>query len=175
MFMWEGLAHEVLPLGEAGIKGLSNEPPVLAALRDNVKEAGFYIFPWMDTTPGPSKDQAMQKTMEKARAGPAGIMIVAPGGVDYNMGTLLGKQCAFDVVAMLLAAALVSWAGVLKGFGGRAMFVTLLGLFPTLSVDLPFNNWYGFPATFTAAQFVVHLVGYLVGGLVVAAIVKPAR
>jgi hypothetical protein len=175
MFMWEGLAHEVLPLGEAGIKGLQNEQPVMASLKDNVKEAGFYIFPWMDTTPGLSKDQAMQKTMEKAKIGPAGIMVVAPGGVAYNMGVLLGKQCGFDIVAMLIAAALVSWAGVLKGYGGRVTFVTLLGLFPTLSVDLPFWNWYGFPSTFTAAQFVVHIVGYLVGGLVLAAIVKPVR
>ena len=76
---------------------------------------------------------------------------------------------------MLLAVALVSWAGVLKGYGGRLAFVTLLGLFPMLSVDLPFNNWYGFPNAFTAAQFFMHLVGYMVGGLVVAAIVKPAR
>jgi hypothetical protein len=174
MFLWEGLAHMVLPLGEAGVKGLPNEPPVLAALKDNVKETGFYIFPWMDTTPGLSKDQAMQKTAEKAKAGPAGIMVVAPGGTEYNMGLLMGKQCGFDIVAMLLAAALVSWAGVLKGFGGRAAFVTSLGLFPTLSVDLPLWNWYGFPGTYTAAQFVVHLAGYLVGGLVVAAIVKPA-
>jgi hypothetical protein len=70
---------------------------------------------------------------------------------------------------------LVSWAGVLKGFGGRVVFVTLLGLFPLLSVDLPYWNWYRFPSAYTAAQFVEHLVGYLVGGLVVAAIVKPAR
>jgi hypothetical protein len=175
MFMWEGLAHEVLPLGEAGIKGLASEPPVLASIKDHVKEAGFYIFPWMDTTPGLSKDQAMQMTMEKAKTGPAGIMIVAPGGREYNMGLLLGKQCGFDILAMLLAAALVSWAGVLKGYGGRVLFVTLLGLFPTLSVDLPFNNWYGFPDTYTAAQFFEHLVGYMAGGLPLAAVVKPGR
>jgi hypothetical protein len=55
------------------------------------------------------------------------------------------------------------------------VFVTLFGLFPTLSVDLPLWNWYRFPSAYTAAQFVEHLVGYLVGGLVVAAIVRPAR
>ena len=173
--MWEGLAHEVLPLGEAGISGLSNEPPILASIKENVKTAGFYIFPWRDETPGLTKDQVMQKTMEKAKAGPAGIMIVSPGGIEYSMGKLLGKQCAFDIVAMLLAAALLSWTGALKRYIDRVAFVMALGLFPTLSVDLPFNNWYGFPAIFTAAQFAEHLVGYLVGGLVVAAFVKPIR
>jgi hypothetical protein len=173
--MWEGLAHEVLPLGEAGIRGLNNEPAVLASLKDNVKEPGFYIFPWMDESPGVNKEPAMQKTMEMAKAGPAGIMIVHPEGIDYSMGRLLGTQCAFDIVVMVLAAALVSWAGVLKRYGARVAFVTSLGLFPTLSVDLPLWNWYRFPSTYTAAQFFEHLVGYLVGGLVVAAIVKPSR
>jgi hypothetical protein len=174
-FMWEGLAHDVLPLGEAGIKSLSNETVILTALKDNVKEPGFYIFPGAVESPGVSKGQAMQTAMEKAKAGPAGIMIVHPEGIDYSMGKLLGVQCAFDIVVMLLAAALVSWAGVLKGYGGRVMFVTVLGLFPTLSVDLPLWNWYRFPASYTAAQFVEHLAGYLIGGLVVAAIVKPSR
>jgi hypothetical protein len=91
------------------------------------------------------------------------------------MGKLLAAQGAFDIVAMLLAAALVSWAGVLKGYGGRVLFVTSLGLFPALSVDLPLWNWYGFPGAYTAAQFVVHLAGYLAGGLVIAAIVRPPR
>src|SRR5215831_3378116 len=150
MFMWEGFAHEVLPLGEAGIKGLGNETPVVTSIKENVQQAGFYAFPWRDETPGLSKQEVMQKAMEKAKAGPAGIMIVSPGGVEYNMGKLLGVQSAFDIVAMLLAAALVSWAGVLKGYGGRVAFVTLLGLFPVLSVDLPYHNWYAFPGTYTA-------------------------
>ena len=62
----------------------------------------------------------------------------------------------------------------IKGYGGRVVFVTLLGLFPTLSVDLPFWNWYRFPGVYTAAQFIVHLVGYCIGGLVLAKIVKPS-
>ena len=45
MFLWEGLAHVVLPLGEAGIRGLDNEAAVVATIKDNVKQAGFYIFP----------------------------------------------------------------------------------------------------------------------------------
>lgn len=174
MFLWEGLAHEVLPLGEAGIKGL-NSDAVLSSIRDNVKETGFYIFPWIQPSPAATKEQAMQQSMEKAKAGPAGLMVVAPAGREYNMGKLLGIQCIFDVIVMMLAAGLVSWTGVLKEFGGRMLFVTLLGVLPTLSVELPYWNWYNFPSTFVAAQAVVHLVGYLVGGLVIAAIVKPVR
>jgi hypothetical protein len=178
MFLWEGLAHEVLPLGEAGVKMLSHEPPVLAALKENVKEPGFYIFPGFDQPPGMTseqKQQAMQKAMDKARAGPAGLMVVHPEGTDYAMGKLLGMQCVFDVVTMLLAAFLVAWSAPLKAYGSRLIFVAVLGLLPTLAVHLPQWNWYRFPVAYTMAQFVVHLVGFAIGGLIVAAMVRPAR
>jgi hypothetical protein len=41
-----------------------------------------------------------------------------------------------------------------------------------LQVDIPQWNWYGFPTIFTAAQFAVHLIGFLLAGSVVAKIVK---
>ena len=52
------------------------------------------------------------------------------------------------------------------------MFVGLMGLLPALQVDIPQWNWYGLPTVFTAAQFVVHLIGFILAGLVVAKIVR---
>ena len=178
LFLWEGLAHEVLPLGEAGIKGFSNQAVVLASLKENVKESGFYIFPWMEETPGMTSDQkkqAMQAAMEKGKQGPTGLMMIHPQGRDYSMPKLLGAQFVFDLAAMLLAAFLVSWCGVLKSYGSRLFFVTALGLFPVLSAHLPQWNWYGFPGAYTSAQAVMDVVGFLLGGLAVAGLVRPAR
>ena len=45
LFVWESVAHMALPLGEAGIRGLDNESAVLASLKENVKQDGFYFFP----------------------------------------------------------------------------------------------------------------------------------
>ena len=59
----------------------------------------------------------------------------------------------------------------LAGFGARVGFVAMLGLFPTLRVDLPQWNWYGFPTAYTAAQLVMHLVGFAAGGLVLARLI----
>jgi len=178
MFLWEGIAHEVLPLGEAGIKGLNNQAAVLAALKENVKEAGFYIFPWMEETPGMTraqKQQAMQQAMEKARQGPAGLMVVHPEGTDYSMPKLLGVQALLDIGVMLLASVLVAWSAPLKSYSAKVLFVAALGLLPTLTVELPMWNWYRFPGAYAGAQLVVHLVGFLLGGLGIAAMVRPAR
>jgi hypothetical protein len=140
LFLWEGLAHEVLPLGEAGLKGLSNQAAVLAALKDNVKEPGLYIFPWMEETA-----EQRQQAMQQAKAGPAGLMMVHPAGRDYSMPPLLGVQFVLDFAVMLLSAFLVAWCAVLKGYGARLMFVSVLGLLPTLTVHLPQWNCTAFP------------------------------
>jgi hypothetical protein len=45
MFVWAFVAHEVLPLGEAGVREIPNEAPVLSAMRSSIGDAsGFYIF-----------------------------------------------------------------------------------------------------------------------------------
>jgi hypothetical protein len=73
---------------------------------------------------------------------------------------------------MLIAAFLLSKAVALKGYAARLGFVTLMGLIPTLQTDMPQWNWYGFPDLYFGAQFLVHLVGFAAGGLVLARLVK---
>lgn len=179
MFMWEGLAHEVLPLGEAGISGLDNEAAVVANLKENVKHPGFYIFPGGEMLqPGLTsahKEEVKKKVMAQWLAGPAGIMIVHPEGFDTGSSRMLITQCLLDIVVTLLAAFLLSLATSISGYGGRLLFVSLIGLVPTISAELPYWNWYGFPSTYVLAQGTEHLIGFVVAGLVVAAFVKTAK
>ena len=57
LFIWGGLSHMVLGLGEIGIKELPNEEPVLSALKTNIPESGFYFFPGMGRADGMTKEQ----------------------------------------------------------------------------------------------------------------------
>src|SRR5712692_6100403 len=170
MFLWEGLAHEVLPLGEAGIRGLDNEAAVVATVKDNVKQAGFYIFPGGEALqPGLTSAQqeaATKKAAELWKAGPSGIMIVQPQGIDMGPRLFI-TQCALDIGVTLLAAFLLSMAS-LSSFGARFAFVTLIGLVPTLNAELPYWNWYSFPSTYVLATGFVHLMGFAVAGLILA-------
>ena len=110
--------------------------------------------------------------MQRAATEPCGIMIVFPQGRAINMGKGLGIQFAGDVVVMLIAAFLLARAVLVTGYGTRVLFVTLMGLLPILSSDMPQWNWYGFPDVYFGAQVLVHLVGFAVGGLVLARMVK---
>jgi hypothetical protein len=178
MFLWDGLSHEVLPLGEAGVQGLHNEAAIVAVLKENVKQRGIYIFPGGEMfQPGltsAQKQEAMKKAEAQFKAGPAGIMVVNPGGIDTS-ATMFVSQCVFDILAMLVAVILLAKASALRGYGARVLFITAIGLVPTLNAELPYWNWYGFPTTFIVAQGVGHLAAFLFGGLVAAALVKPAK
>jgi hypothetical protein len=176
MFLWEGVAHEMLPLGESGVRGLDNEAAVVAVLRQNVKEPGLYIYPGAGMLKpgltGPQKEEATRKAMEQYRTGPSGIMVVHPEGIDAGSPHHFIEQCLFDVAVMLLAAFLLFQAS-LTTFAARLLFVTLIGLVPTLNAELPYWNWYGFPTNYILSQALIHLVGFLLGGLVAACLVKP--
>jgi hypothetical protein len=176
LFAWESVAHMALPLGEAGIRTFGDrEAPLLAAFKENLKEPGFYFFPGPEDKPGMTREQkgrAMEAAMQRAATEPSGIAIVFPQGRSINMAVRLPIQLAGDIVAMLIAALLLSHAVMLKGYAARAGFVTLMGLLPTLQADMPAWNWYGFPDAYFGAQFLVHLVGAAAGGLVLARLVK---
>jgi hypothetical protein len=176
LFAWESVAHMLTPLGDAGIQGLSNEQPVLAALKENIKAPGFYFFPAPQIKPGMTTEQqrqAMQVAMDKYRTGPAGVLIFHPDGAESLSPRQFLVQLGADVVVMLLAAFLLAQATGLKSYAARLGFVTLMGLIPTLRSELPYWNWYGFPCDYVTAQFIVHLVGFLVGGLVLARFIRP--
>jgi hypothetical protein len=175
LFAWESVAHMATGLGETGVRGLPKEHAVQAAIGEAVSEPGFYIFPAPEDRPGMTgaeKSKAMEASFQRAQSEPAGIMVVFPKGRTYELGPLLGTQFAGDVAAMLVVAFLLAKASSVKGYLARATFVGLMGLLPTLQVDVPQWNWYGFPGVFTAAQFAVHLVGFFLAGLVMAKFVR---
>jgi hypothetical protein len=60
------------------------------------------------------------------------------------------------------------------GFFVRVACVTLIGLLASIMTNVPFWNWYGFPSDFTLAQIIEHSVGWLLAGIVLAAIVRPS-
>ncbi len=70
---------------------------------------------------------------------------------------------------MLVRAFLLAHVSGLASFGTRVLFVTLLGLLPTLAV-----NRYRFPTDYTVAQPADHLIGFFAAGLVLAGLVKPS-
>lgn len=171
IFFWGFIAHEVLSLGEVGIKEIPNEEAVLGALRGAVNEPGFYFFPGIGLTTGASKEQ-QKAAMEKAAGGAYGILIYHPSGAEYVTPRRLVTQFVLTVVQALLAAVLLSCATGLGSYAARVGFVTIAGVLAALSTNVEYWNWYSFPANYTAGYMATQIIGFALAGFVVAAFVK---
>ena len=64
---------------------------------------------------------------------------------------------------------------VRSGYLGRVLVVTSMGIFGFVSILVSYWNWYGFPTDFTIGAALDEVIGWFLGGLVLAAIVRPAR
>jgi len=174
MFLWNFVAHELLPLGEMGVSVMQNEDAVTSALQSNLGEnAGFYFFPSGGLTPGATGDQkkaAMQKAQEQMAAGAGGVLIYRPKR-NFNFPRRLVIEFATDVAEALLAVFLLAQTGI-RGFGGKVGFVFVAGVLAAIATNVPYANWYGFPKNYTLVQMITMVVGFLLVGIVAGLMVR---
>ena len=170
MFIWSFVAHELLPLGEMGVKLMPNEDAVASALNDNLHDnPGFYIFPTGGLTPGATAEQkkaAMTKAEEQMAAGPAGVLIYHPKRV-FNFPKRLGIEFGTEVILTILAAFLLSRTNI-SGFAGRVGFILVIGILAAITTNIPYENWYGFPRVYTMGLMLTQIIAFLLAGIVVA-------
>jgi len=172
MFIWNFVAHDLLPLGEMGVRLIPNEDAVTSVLQMNLGDnSGFYVFPSGGLTPGATREQkqvAMKKAEEQMAAGAGGVLIYRPKRI-FNFPKRLGIEFATEVIESLLAVFLLAQTGI-RGFGGKVGFIFTAGILAAIVTNVPYANWYGFPKDFTLAQMVMTVVGYLLIGIVAALI-----
>lgn len=173
LFAWGAISHMALGLGDMGIKVMPREDAVLTAMRDNVPEPGFYFFPGGVMSGEPTAEQ-QKRWEEKYRQGPTGILIYQPQGWEPFDPMQFITELLADIGAALIAAFLLSAAGAaLVGFASRVVFVTALSLVASLDLHVSYWNWYRFPADYTLGVIADALIGWVLVGVVLAAILKP--
>ena len=171
IFLGGCVTHNVLPITDNELKPIPGEFTVMPTLRSLVPGPGVYIFPGMDGVN--QKDQAaMSAYQEKIKDLPHGLVVMSgrPGVVT---GPKLGIQFLGDLLAALVAAVLLALAP-LGSYVRRLFFVAILGLYAGFLIDFPLWNWYGFTSAFASYDILDHVLRSLAGGLVLAAVVKPA-
>ena len=62
MFIWSFIAHDVLPLGKAGIREISNEAAFLDAAKSNLSDDGLYMFPGLGSEVRTQRGEEQTKT-----------------------------------------------------------------------------------------------------------------
>jgi len=175
MFLWSSVAHVILPLGHAGIKEIPNEASVLSAMYASLGEkSGMYLFPGMELGAHPTREQdqaAMQHYGEKLAGNPSGLLIYHPPGAKALTPGQLATEFLTELAEALIVVFLLAQTR-LTSFGSRVGFVTLMGVLAAITTNISYWNWYGFPASYTAAYMTIEIVGYLVIGIVAALVMR---
>jgi hypothetical protein len=168
MYIWMTIAHMLTPLGWVGFSQIADEAPVIAAMQVAIPKDGLYMFPWVD----PKSKEAMAQYKEKVKTSASGLLLYkAPPGSDT-----MTKQLVIEFVtelAMCLLAAFLLAQTMIAAYAMRVGFVALIGVTAAISTNVPYWNWYGFPADFTHAAIIMAFLGYLAAGLVIAFLIKP--
>ena len=172
MFFWTFVAHELLPLGEAGVQNTMNDDALLTALKSTVNDKdGFYIYPSMGLGPDAThaqRNEAMKSFVAKMEKNPSGFFIYHPAGSrPMNMGKFLTVEFVTELVEALLAVWLLAQTRIVT-FGGRLGFVTATGIIAAIATNVSYWNWWGFPGNYTASYIFIQVVGFFLVGLVAA-------
>ena len=176
MMVWMTVAHMASPLATVGYDNMPKDDATRSALAASMGDRpGLYGFPAMNMS---SKDMgaSMMAYEEKTRTGPSGFVVYHPAGKAQNMAaSALTEFLKLWVVATIAAALLFRAAASLPAYLARVGFVGGIGLVAGLSTNVSYLAWYGFPGSYTAAAIFMDVVAYGLGGLVLAALIKPPR
>jgi hypothetical protein len=177
MFIWTSIAHMALPLGEAGIREIPNESAVLSAMQTNIGEqTGLYIFPGPGVGKNATreeKNEAMKHMAEKMAASPSGILMYHAPGRPFAIGKWLGIEFGTELLEAILIVFLLAQTRIVS-FVGRVGFVLVVGILATITTNVSYWNWYGFPGAYTASYMLIQIIGFLLVG-VIAALLLPKR
>jgi hypothetical protein len=175
IFLWSFIAHMFTPLGQAGTSPMPGADAVSSALESSLpNRRGMYMFPTGGLTPESTRQEhaaAMDKVMAEMKTKPSGLVVYHPPGRTFNFAKTLAVEFGIDFLEALIAVYLLSQT-TLATFGGRVMFVTAAGILAAIATNLSYWNWYGFNTTYTVANVIMEVVGFVAAGLVIALVLR---
>ncbi|MCI0665530.1 MAG: hypothetical protein L0220_31100 [Acidobacteria bacterium] len=170
VFIWSAISHMVLPIGGMGLKTIPNtEDAVLSAMKSNIQQPGLYIMPGYDMSRNPTEAEwaALQAKYE---AGPTALLVYHPTGQKMMTPGQLISEALFNILCGIIAAFIISTTAA--SFISRGVMVMLMGLFAWLSISASHWNWYRFPGAFIIGEGLDQVIGWLLGGLLIAWILQ---
>jgi hypothetical protein len=169
-FIWSTVSWVVLPVHQASFLRFKDEAAVTAAIAANAPGPGVYLLPNAHADAGDLTREQLKEREDAAakqwRSGPTALMAVRTGGM-----TSLGKTMVTQLVTLIAVGLLLAWllsrtSGL--NFWGKVGFVVLVAVTGGILTNIPDWNWWGFSVSYTAAAFVDLIVGWFLGGLVIA-------
>ena len=128
------------------------------------------MFPGFGLGPDATHAQrsaAMEQYTKKLAVNPHGLVVYHPVGGEGMTPGLLLTEFLTELLETFLVVILLSMSRV-AGFAARFGFVTLAGVMASITTNIPYWNWYGFPTLYTASYMTTQIAGFVCAGAVIA-------
>ena len=173
LFVWGWISWAILPIHTSSIRNINNEEAVVSAMHINMDQKGVYIFPGMPTV----QDQTLQdEYLQKYQQGPVGMIIYDPEGSDPMMPNQMIVGFILSVIASYVAGWFLSRStAAASPYFARVTYCGMLGVFVSLVSHLVNWNWMGYPLDYTMAWTMDAVIGWILAGFGIAAIIKVPK
>ena len=105
------------------------------------------------------------------RANPSGILMYHPPGRPFAFGEALAVEFSTEVLQAILVIWLLAQTRI-GSFAGRVGFVLIAGILASITTNVSYWNWYGFPGVYIANYMLIQIVGFLCVGIVAALVLR---
>jgi hypothetical protein len=172
--IWQFAAWMFLSFHKDTIKITPNEEAVTAVLSNSITEEGVYGIPNENQQRSNAEEQ--KKWEEKFRRGPLATIYYRPTGDNPAMTSQLVIGILIQIIAAMFAAWLLSRSTAsTQSYISRVSYVGMLGIFASIVTHISYWNWMYFPFKYTTAMMADLIIGWVIGGLVIAAFIKPLK
>jgi len=94
-----------------------------------------------------------------------------PPGRPFAFGKALAVEFSTEVFQAIVVIWLLTQTNV-SSFPGRVGFVLMAGILASITTNVSYWNWYGFPGLYTASYIAIELVGFVLVGVVAALMLR---
>lgn len=160
VFLWMMICWMVLPMHQTMIHKFTEQAEVASCITKYAPSDGVYVVPsWDEVEKGQSSNLPF-------------IFVNVRRGIDI---THMTRSIACGIITQIIGAALITYllmhAKAMK-YWNRVWFVTIIGLVVAVLGTIPAWNWWHFPTGWAILEIFDLVVGWFLGGLVIAKLVK---
>jgi len=159
VYLWLTLEWAILPTHTRQLNRFTEQTEVETAMTKYAPRDGIYVI-----TPCHEKEPA-------AKQGPFIFVNIKRDAQCTSMV----RPMVIGILMQMVAAAFITYlllqAKVMK-YWGRVWFVTVIGIVAAILGALPAWNWWQFPASWAALEVFDLVVGWFLGGIVIAKLIK---
>ncbi|MEM8677734.1 MAG: DUF1761 family protein [Planctomycetota bacterium] len=168
VFVWGFVFWTLLPFPKQILTTLPGQETFIEELKAAVPESGAYMIP------GGMESASDEDVLRRHAEGPIATVLYHKAGAPPMAPKIFIQGFLHMFVAAFIAGIIIA-ASESNTYFSRVMLIFWVGVFCAVWVEINNVVWWYFPRDYALMRMAYHLSSCLIMGIVLAAVVRPAR